>query len=213
MKPYYERAGITVYHGDCRDVLPTLPKVDLVLTDPPYGIGYVPYHEGAQQFAPLAGDQFPFDPAHLLCINASEWIIWGGNNFANSLPKGGWLCWDKRVSEAADKMHGSPFELAWCSRTSLYKIFRIQHGGAINADGTGVRRKHPTQKPIGLMAGCIAIFPESFLVLDPYMGSGTTLVAAKNLRRQAIGIEIEERYCEIAAERLSQDLLDFGEAS
>ncbi|HPH70070.1 MAG TPA: hypothetical protein PLF40_30180, partial [Kofleriaceae bacterium] len=101
----------TLYLADCRDVLPTLGKVDAVVTDPPYGIDYDPaqyQNVGALFTDRIAGDNAPFDPAHLLTI-ASDVILWGANNFAEYLPRGGWLCWDKRTCESADRMLGSPF--------------------------------------------------------------------------------------------------------
>jgi len=192
----------TLYLGDCLEILPTLPKVDAVITDPPYGICYRPYHENAIARAPIAGDDAPFDPAPLLAIPCGALIIWGGNNFANALPVGGWLCWDKRTNEAADKLLGSPFELAWVRNRKQYKIARIQHGGAINADGPGLQREHPTQKPEALMRWCIGQAGDPQTILDPFMGSGTTGVACMNLGRKFIGIEIEPKYFDIACRRI-----------
>ena len=111
--------------------------------------------------------------------------------------------WDKRKADgSSDKVFGWPFELAWCSKDRFGKIYRIQHGGYLNADGK-MRRKHPTQKPVKLMKALLLDFPTSKSILDPFMGSGTTLLAAKQLGRKCIGIEIEEKYCEIAAKRLN----------
>jgi site-specific DNA-methyltransferase (adenine-specific) len=108
-------------------------------------------------------------------------------------------------------MHGGDFELAWDSRKSgFYKFYHIVHGGVINADstfGNNEKRFHPTQKPISLMGFCIND-TSAQTILDPFMGSGTTLRAAKDLGRKAIGIEIEEKYCEIAAKRMSQEVLN-----
>lgn len=207
MNPYYEKDGITILHGDCRDILPTLTKVDLVLTDPPYGIGYeASRYQHASFSGVIAGDEADFSPEFLLPIG-KEKILWGANNYAMRLPRGGWLCWDKRVTKEADKILGSPFELAWHSNPAKYEIARILHGGAVNADGR-FPRQHPTQKPLALMAWCLMeCSATTGPVLDPFMGSGTTLVAARNLGRRAIGIEIEEKYCEIAAKRLQQQLL------
>ncbi len=209
MKPYYQEDGITIYHGDCREILPTLPKVDLLLADPPYGIDL---HRGwlgkdASRIG-IVGDDTAFDPSPLLGFAPA--IIWGANNFSNMLPPGGWLCWDKRCSTQADKMYGSSFELAWCSDRHKFRMIRILHGGVVNADGPNIHRSHPTQKPRALMRWCLGLFPHAELVLDPYMGSGTTLDAAKLEGRQAIGIEIEERYCEIAAKRLAQGVLELS---
>jgi DNA modification methylase len=199
MKPYYEQDGITIYHGDCREVLPSL-KADLLCSDPPYGISL--------KRAQIVGDDCEFDPAMLL--GYKDIILWGANNFTRKLPFGGWLCWDKRCSVEADRMYGSAFELAWCNDPSKFKMFRCLHGGVVNADGPNVPRVHPTQKPTELMHWCLGLYPKARMVLDPYMGSGTTLVAAKNLGRKAIGIELEERYCEIAANRLRQRVLEFA---
>ena len=193
----------TLYLADCRDVLPTLGKVDAVVTDPPYGIDYNPaQYRGALFSERIAGDNAAFDPAHLLLI-ASDVILWGANNFAHTLPRGGWLCWDKRTCESADRMLGSPFELAWISNQSRYKIARIQHGGAVNADGVGIARAHPTQKPISLMRWCLGQFPNAGSILDPYMGSGTTGVACAHEGRRFIGIEREPAYFDIACKRIA----------
>ena len=205
MTPYYEHAGITIYHGDCREVLPAL-TADVLVTDPPYGIAYEASRYATARFSGVMhGDDEPFDPRLLVTLDLPA-VIWGGNNFAHMLPPGGWLCWDKRTDEIADKMLGSPFELAWCSIRTRFKFLRCRHVGYFNADGPFINREHPTQKPIEVMNWSIGQLPEG-VVLDPFMGSGTTLVAAKNLGRRAIGIEIEERYCEIAAKRLAQEVL------
>jgi DNA modification methylase len=127
-------------------------------------------------------------------------IFWGGNNFSAKLPRGGWLCWDKRCSANADKMFGSPFELAWISDTRKFKMLRLQHGGVINADGYGHKRLHPTQKPINLMLWCIE-FIDGTTILDPFMGSGTTGVACLKTKRRFIGIEINPAYYAIAVMR------------
>jgi len=195
----------TLYLGDCRDVLPTLGKVDAVVTDPPYGIDYDPaqyQNVGALFTDRIAGDNAPFDPAHLLTI-ASDVILWGANNFAEYLPRGGWLCWDKRTCESADRMLGSPFELAWINNPARYKMARIQHGGVVNADGVGIRRQHPTQKPIALMTWCLSLVPNAGVILDPYAGSGTTGVACAHEGRRFIGIEREPAYFDIACKRIA----------
>ena len=185
IKPYYEHAGITIYHGDCREILPGLPKVDLVLTDPPYGINATQRHQpGATQYTPIVGDQEEPDLAVLFGIDA-DMVVFGANCFPRQLPhRGRWLVWDKRVDAQCDSMLGSPVELAWTSRTSGFDwIARIQHGGVVNADSRGhMPRCHPTQKPISLMSFCLNKYPKARLILDPYMGSGTTLVACKQNR-------------------------------
>jgi site-specific DNA-methyltransferase (adenine-specific)/modification methylase len=197
----------TLYLGDCMDILPTLGKVDAVITDPPYGIGYKASQPNAINYGLIYGDDEIFDPEPFL--KHQNIVFWGGNNFANKLPVGGWFVWDKRVSEAADKMMGSPFELAWVSNRKKYKIARIQHGGAKNADAlngdvANAERFHPTQKPVALMKWCIEQASNPQTILDPFMGSGTTGVAAIQLGRKFIGIEREERYFQIACKRIEQ---------
>lgn len=206
--PYYRDDSVTIYNMDCRKVLPWLGTFDLLLTDPPYGIAYDPTrYKTATCKNQIEGDERPFDPWQLVEFDAANKIIWGGNNFAHRMPKGGWLCWDKRCTEQADKVLGSPIELAWVSKETMYKIKRLQHAGAKNADGEGLKRVHPTQKPIRLMQWCLGLFPDAETVLDPFAGSGTTGVACKLEGRKAVLIEINEAYCESAASRLSQGVL------
>ena len=200
--PYYSEPGITLYHGDCREILPHLPKVDLVLTDPPYGIGY--RHGGRRggrlmgfDGQGIIGDAEPFDPAPFLGSEAT--VLWGANHYANRLPPSpGWLVWDKRDSSTPNDQ--SDCELAWTSTLTTARLFsRYWSGGAISE-----QRMHVNQKPLGLMIWCLRFFPDATTILDPFCGSGTTLIAAKMLGRRAIGIEIEERYCAIAARRLRE---------
>ncbi len=209
MKPYYEEAGITIYHGDCREILPTLPKVDLVLTDPPYGISYNrnKKHRGMVPHPTVIGDDAPFDPAHLLIF--PRLILWGANCYASKLPDSKtWIAWHKTLTDN-DEGQTSDMELAWANCIGRNRLFTYLWAGCYRQGEAG-DFFHPTQKPRSLMAWCIKLSNAPGIVLDPYMGSGTTLRAAKDLGRQAIGIEIEERYCEIAAKRLSQEVLDFG---
>jgi len=225
MTPYYSHAGISIYHGDCREILPTLPKADLVLADPPYGIDYTPRHPSASASRAACpalygrsctfGDHEDFDPTFLL-NSAVDLILWGANHYAHKLPaKASWLVWDKRVDP---KFYGtnnfSDCELAWCSDGRPARIYRHLWNGLVRqGEDASVPRLHPAQKPIELIRWCLTRFPESNTIIDPFCGSGTTLRAVKDLGRQAIGIEIEEKYCEIAAKRLSQEVLDFSGAS
>jgi DNA modification methylase len=209
MKPYYEHAGITIYHGDCREILPSLPKCDLLLTDPPYGINRAGMrastsaHGGRKAYEALSNwdDSAPDGETFALLFNsAREYVIWGANYFPQNLPPSmGWFVWDK-----GQRIAQSDGELACTSRTGALRIFELNRV-ALMLDGA----EHPTQKPLALFKWCMAFFPDAQTILDPFMGSGTTLVAAKNLGRKAIGIEIEEKYCEIAAKRLSQEVFDF----
>lgn len=213
MKPYYEEKGITIYHGDCREILPTIEPVDLVCTDPPYGLDWK--STGFQQNfktdwqSAKAWDMKPEDSLiELIKQKGKQWIIWGGNYFAGSLgdckaP----LVWDKQTG-ANNFADG---EMAFTSfQTGTLRIFRHQWCGAFKASERGIRNYHPTQKPVELMKWCIQRAECVSVVLDPFMGSGTTLRAAKDLGLRAIGIEIEEKYCEIAAERLRQEVFDFS---
>src|SRR3990167_2913267 len=206
MKPYYDSGGIQIFHGDCREALPGLAAVDLVLTDPPYGIGRdgqkesTGGHGGRKAYDFMGWDrERPSAETFALVLNAGRaHVIWGGNYFADLLPaRGGWLVWDK-----AQRINQSDGELAWTSENRALRIYDLNRV-ALMTDGA----EHPTQKPVGLMRWCLGLFPGAASILDPFMGSGTTLRAAKDLGRRAIGIEIEERYCEIAARRLDQEVL------
>ena len=194
MTPYYSQDGITIYHGDCRDILPTLAPCDLLLTDPPYGL--FDYGGKWGHKADLRWDTAPVDLTAILPMGRNQ-IVWGGNYYPLP-PSRGWLVWWKRdrVPSAAD------VELAWTSYDMNARM--IDHPiAATNAERVG----HPTQKPERVMIWCLRFAPEARTVIDPFMGSGTTLKAAKETGRQAIGIEIDERYCEIAAQRLQQRVL------
>lgn len=217
MRPYYEQSGITIFHGDCREIVPTLAFDGLVLTDPPYGIAHPTDYAARKRDAlaacknydPVWGDFEPFDPCWLLSVGRAR-IIWGGNYFSHLLdPQSGWLVWDK---ERPDDLDQATCELAWTDCIKGVRRFRYLWHGMIRA-GDDVLQ-HPTQKPEALMRWCLSLrWTLGFTdVLDPYMGSGTALVAAKDCNRRAIGIEIEERYCEIAAKRLAQGVLDLGVA-
>jgi site-specific DNA-methyltransferase (adenine-specific) len=201
--PYYDDGQCVIYHGDCREVIDDL-EFDVVVTDPPYGIQYNPdNHE------PVEGDHDTELAAWIVQFDVPM-VVTGANHYHHALPTtGSWSCWDKRVHGNADKMFGSPFELIWASGADRPgKMYRIQHGGVVNADGANRSRLHPTQKPETLMRRIISDWSSPGVILDPFMGSGTTLRAAKDLGRRAIGIEIKERYCEIAARRLGQEVLD-----
>lgn len=190
--------------ADCRDVLPHLPEVDACITDPPYGIAYNPAQYPNSDFSVgVLGDEYEFDATALASITPLV-ILWGANNYAASLPRGGWLVWDKRCNEDGDRALGSPFELAWCSNAKLYKIARIMHGAFINADGRGIKRVHPTQKPIALMKWCIGLAGTAQTILDPFMGSGTTGVGAVQMGRDFIGVERDPLHFATACKRIEE---------
>jgi DNA modification methylase len=208
-----------IIQGDCLEVMKGFAdkSFDLVLTDPPYGIGYEGGFPNSDIFEAIKNDKVgDIDYEKLIAEMsrvAHRVIIFGANNFYQALPhKGTWLCWDKRCNSEADKLFGARFELAWIDDTNYGSggnyIYRIQHAGAKNADGEGLKRVHPTQKPVELMRQILNDFSkESDTILDPFLGSGTTLVAAKQLNRNATGIEISKEYCAIAKSRLEQSVL------
>ena len=192
--------GCTIYHADCRDVLPLLEagSVDLVLTDPPYGLadkwqGGTWFTRGVYQSSVAWDTEAPQAIVEMILAYTVPIILWGGNYF--SLPPSRCvLAWFK--TNAVPTM--ADFELAWTNLDRPAAAF----ARACN----GWRREHPTEKPIALFRWCLG-FVDASCVLDPFLGSGTTLRACKDLGRRGIGIEIEERYCEIAARRLEQGVL------
>ena len=205
MTPYYSEDGITIYHGDCRDVL-SYVKADVVVTDPPYGITYKPGGNGLALRTVkdvVIGDDSPFDPSPFLMFQ--KVILWGANHYASRLPdSASWLVWDKREGTTSD--NHADCEMAWSNLGGPARLYSQLWRGMIRT-GESSPRVHPTQKPEWLMRWCLDVVGDAYCVMDPFMGSGTTLRAAKDLGRRAIGIEIEERYCEIAAKRLSQRVL------
>jgi DNA modification methylase len=205
--PYYQDSHVTIFNADCRDVLPLIAPgtIDLVLTDPPYGIAYKALRgsNGSKMWGSerVTGDAEPFDPSPLLRFQ--RLIIWGGQHFASRLPDSpGWILWDKCPTGPREGFVYSHAEIAWTNLMGHVEKIPYQWEGN---DRQGEPFLHPTQKPVGLMRSLIERFGVvDGITLDPFMGSGTTLRAAKDLGRRAIGIEIEERYCEIAAKRMSQ---------
>ncbi|HVS73119.1 MAG TPA: DNA methyltransferase [Phycisphaerae bacterium] len=207
LTPYYQRAGITIFRGDCKRILPLIPSsfFDLVVSDPPYGIAYDTNADGSRpkrgRYRPVRGDNRPFDPSHLLCHQ--RLCLWGANYYAHLLPRSTrWIIWDKR--EGRGQNCGSDCELAWTKGLPgvTSRTFYHMWNGACRASERNDPRLHPTQKPIALMRWCIALFPGIKTLVDPYMGVGTTLVAAKQLGLAAIGIEWDEQYCRAAADRV-----------
>lgn len=218
MKPYYhdEKAGITIYNANSLDILCDLPPVDLVLTDPPYGIKHPTNYASrgrakrarCNDYPLVYGDDTPFDPAPFLAIGRAH-CFWGGNYYVLP-PVSGWLVWDKERPHDLDQ---ATAELAWTDFVKGVRVFRYLWNGMMRA-GEQRENYHPTQKPVDLMRWVLNLrWTPPGIVLDPFMGSGSTLRAAKDLNRKAIGIEIDERYCEIAARRLSQEVFDFGGAA
>lgn len=187
--------GCTLYLGDCREILPLLPKVDAVVTDPPYGIGFAAQPTKWQRRAGHAAEAWDDEIVDIDLRSAGrDQIIWGGNHYELP-PARGWLSWFK--PDAPPSM--GHFELAWTSldRPTRQLMCSI---GATNAERVG----HPTQKPLAVMRWSLAQLPEASTILDPFMGSGTTGVACVKLGRKFIGIEIEEKYFNIACRRIRE---------
>lgn len=200
--------GVTLYLGDCREILPTLGKVDAVVTDPPYGMNYKRRGNSSKSISysnkvfseKIVGDSSPFDPAPWLntgamcCFTGAHW-------FYEKLPaNGGFHVWNKRGPYLPiDQADG---DLIWISKRSNLRIVDLVWRGICRTTETGSPIEHPTQKPIALMGWCLEQLPSAMLVLDPFMGSGTTGVAAVRLGRKFIGIEIEPRYFDIACKRI-----------
>jgi site-specific DNA-methyltransferase (adenine-specific) len=218
--PYYSDALVTIYHGDCREMLPNLGGDLAIVSDPPYGMNY---NTDNRRFTGRAwpsdrvrnrprveGDREPFDPSPL--IGFPSCVLWGVNHFAQRVPVGTWLIWLKK-SAARYGSFLSDAEVVWMKGGHGIYARELQWEGLHRAEERG-EHLHPTQKPVAIMRWCIEVGAKNELpIADPYMGSGTTLRAAKNIGRRAIGIEIEERYCEIAAERCRQEVLDLGGAA
>lgn len=197
--------------GDCLKVLPLIPDgtIDAVVTDPPYGINYeAPAISGRRELKfnrRIYGDDRPFDAKAILRFFDKPMVIFGANNFPQLLPISGWLVWDKRIDLPSD--NGSDAELAWQNIDRKIHIFRHRWRGYVK-DGEETIKNHPTQKPVALMRWIISKWTKpNDLIIDPYVGSGTTCVAAKQLGRRFIGIEINPDYCAIAEDRLRQEEL------
>ena len=208
-EPYYQDEHVTLYHGDCREV-DAWRVATAIVTDPPYGLGDLLHRPGHGEWkklyfngAPEWDHEAPAIVATLPDV-AEHCIVWGGNYFPLP-PRRGWLVWDKIVRSFSS----GHCELAWTTLDQPVRAYNYANG-QLATEG----KNHPTQKPLGLMTWCIGFLPDDVhTIADPFAGSGTTLVAAKRLGRRSIGIELDERYCEIAAKRLSQGVLDFGGAA
>jgi DNA modification methylase len=180
----------TLYLGDCLSIMPALGKVDACLTDPPYGIGITKSNRLAVSRG-MGGKSWDDVAPDLSAIPDVPSIIWGGNYF-DLPPTRCVLVWDKNNAgrDFAD------FEMAW---TNLDQVARRMILRPMNMDGGKV---HPTQKPIAVMQWCLGFLPNAETILDPFMGSGTTLVACAKLGRKGIGIELDPDYFEIACKRV-----------
>lgn len=191
-----------MYLGDCREILAELPRIDAIVTDPPYGENYTKAGGFSTNWRDWRG-QAPWDERRpdralfdLMREKSVHQIIWGGNYFTDYLPPSmQWFVWDKgqRDFSLAD------FEMAWSSQRKAARVVQYSRGKA-REDG----KEHPTQKPVEVMAYCIEALVGARLICDPFMGSGTTGVAAIKTGRHFIGIEIEPRYFDIACRRIAE---------
>lgn len=210
MKPYFQDDAVTIYHGDCRHILPTLGRFDLLLTDPPYGIDADNRKRvlsranaaAAKDYGDSEWDKKPVEAWLLEMARsmADKQIIFGGNYYALPPCKGP-LVWDKENGEN-DFADG---EMAWNNLGCALRIKRHLWNGMLRKGGE--ERHHPTQKPLAVIAWALSLAGDVASVLDPWAGSGTTGRAAKDLGKTAVLIEREERYCEIAAKRMEQQVL------
>lgn len=229
MKPYYERDGIVIYHGDCRDIVPTLSGVDMVVTDPPYGVGYRGghFHSGdvriqnkREALAGDDGDVYSWSVPLLFDVCRGPCYLFFSDSRASDVYRS--------VEAARGQIHAL---IIWHKTNAKYAAMNSQYkqrhepllyckgpkaktlwaGPSTESTVWEMKRDaenvyHPTQKPVAVMGRAIGNH-DAELILDPFMGAGSTLRAAADLGRRAIGIEVEERYCEIAAERLRQKTL------
>jgi site-specific DNA-methyltransferase (adenine-specific) len=211
-KPYYQDDAVTIYHADCRDILPDLPKVDLVLTDPPYGIDYQSSRRtDNQRKDKIFGDkEFPLWLFNIKPLRATfvfcRWDILP----ILPLPKS-FIVWDKLRHSMGDLNH--EYGRQW-EAISFYPEIEHQFiGRPIDIIRVpcvpACDLQHPNEKPAAVVAH-ILTHNVGDIILDPFLGSGTTAFAAKKLGRKCIGIEIEEKYCEIAAKRCSQTVMDLN---
>lgn len=228
MKPYYEDGAVTLYHGDMLDLLPGLAPLPLIVTDPPYGVG-VKY---GNEYDDSRSDYWDWFRRALMVMRASARVVVFTHRVKAlaQLTDWDWVgVWDKPAA-GGSRIGNSPVLPHW-EPVFMYGIHSIGVRGTHTSDvfrltpkktgepAGGIGREkwatndflgHPCPKPIAVPSRILQVF-EGDPVVDPFAGSGTTLMAAKELGRRAVGIEISERYCEIAARRLSQEVLSFSE--
>ena len=217
MKPYYQDKWVTIYHGDCREILPQLDvKVDLVLTDPPYGISHsTGWNEGKAEWL---GKTIANDGDTLLRDWVVEYfkdipaVVFGSHKRQPPLNTRMILIWDKGEALGMGDL-SLPWKPSWEEIYIIGSGFHGKRTGAViynppvqSMYKTG--RRHPNEKPVALLRKLLMKCPAG-IVVDPFMGIGSTLQAAKSLNRYSIGIEIEEKYCEIAAKRCCQEVMEF----
>jgi DNA modification methylase len=199
-----------LFLGDCMEVMPTLGKVDAVVTDPPYGIFKKTASDGKMfgketiysiDQKAAAWDVRPKADLFRLIMAYPRYVVWGGNYFADMMGASpGVMIWHKKTGNNSY----ADCEIAWTNATGTTRIFEHQWCGAFKDSERGQRASHPTQKPVALMEWCLGFLPSAHTILDPFMGSGTTLVACQKLGRAGIGIEIDPDYFAIACKRVDE---------
>lgn len=228
LQPYYQDDAVTIYHGDCREILPELGPVDLVLTDPPYGVGFnygtrykdshMAYGDMLQSWLPCAESLTSRCAVFQSARNVTWWWDWfkPRNYRLISIPKS-FVQWNA----ATDVQWSTDYVLYWkpgqireekpasAGRKEMFTE-SVPRDWFVSVDScvVGQRPDHPCPRPMDTMIFLVDLLSHvEAIILDPFMGSGTTLRAAKDLGRKAIGIEIEEKYCELAAKRMGQEVL------
>ena len=218
MTPYYQDAFCTIYHGDCREVF-AWRNADVLVTDPPYGVAYGSGWDNQFKDVRIHGDSDTASrDAVLAAWGTKPALVFGSWKQPRPANVKAVLIWDKGTVGMGD------LALPWFPCTEeIYVLGSGWQGTRTSAvircvgqrqgrrHGQTRNEDHPTEKPLSLMTQLLGKCPPG-TIADPFMGSGTTLRAAKNFGRRAIGVELEERYCEVAARRLAQEVLDFGEA-
>jgi site-specific DNA-methyltransferase (adenine-specific) len=191
--------GVVLYQGDCLEVLPPLGRFDAVVTDPPYGIGAARNSHSNLRMADKAWDDKPVSQVaiDLILDRSDDQIVWGGNYFGLPATRG-FLIWDKTPMPPSYAFG----EFAWTS----IDMNAAKWNGKVGDLVAVADRAHPTQKPVPLMQWCIGFLPSAQSILDPFMGSGTTGIAAVRLGRRFTGIELDGAYFDIACRRIAAAL-------
>jgi site-specific DNA-methyltransferase (adenine-specific) len=225
MKPYFQQDNTTLYHGDSREIASLLSGVTALVSDPPYGMKdksergsrrsgrallYSAANLAAKDWQRIKGDDEPFDPS--IWLRYQKVVLFGAVHFSSSLPVSrAWIVWDKREGGTSDD--NADCDFAWTNLPGPARLYsQLWRGVVRRGRENGSSLQHPHQKPINLMKWVLkqCKLTESDLILDPYCGSGTTLLAAKELGIPAVGIDVDEGYLEVARERLSQGVMAFA---
>lgn len=216
MKPYYQDDAVTIFCGDCREIVPTLGMFDLLLTDPPYGINADKNKRANTQYGKALAPSKDYGVGNwdskpisdeLICsfFDISKHLCMWGANYYSMPPSPSWLVWDKLTGDNGY----ADAELAYTNYGCACRLKQHLWKGMLRKGHEA--RFHPTQKPLEIMSWCITLCPNNpVTILDPFAGSCTTARAAKDLGRKCVCIEREERYCEIGAKRMAQEVLNLG---